>query len=1419
MTTKSGRSQQQNTIIRPEARKRDPLPRQEIEIRPPKRTANPPTKPSIANIATMLATPLVVGVFLSFSGSNIFVSLLVMFTGLIGVGAQYWGYRLALKKHEKEEAERANGYRDYLRDKEDEVGNAAKRQQQIMWHENPSSTEMLKRVESRSRSLWQRLPHDNDFLTLRIGSSNLPATTTVTAFRQTESDDPLLEEANRLREKYKLVPNLPLTTNLHTLGVIGVRAQGRDVSLQIVFNLITHLVTHHSPDVLQLYIISHRPDAAKVWQWARWLPHLNLIQGQTAVTPRLSFAPETDDALLSPLAERFRRRLDRQRRMTQMGPVEPHIVIIFDPYHQLPRHKVVQTLLTNKPTGQGDNPLRASAIFMDHLPPQINALIEVQGTTLEYRETWTADANQTIRTGEAEMTSDTRIEQLARAMSPLRTDMQDQALGGRLPSNVRLVELLGATRPDNIDLDQHYSDRYQPLKVMSFPIGLNADLKPQMIQLREDSRNGLGHHALLAGTTGYGKSVTLQTIVLSLVAHNPPTHLNIVLADFRAGGELARLKGLPHVVGYVDDLDSAYVERFRLALEGEVRRREQLLNKTEEEFGRHIPNIYEYNLAGPEACLPHLVIIIDEFAKALEINPEFRTTIDKHIAAQGRALGIHLVLSTQKADDFSAVRPNIEVRMSMYLNSAEESRAIFKRDEAHRKLSRAGQAFLQVGDNRIFEMFQVARTDVPYTPEGTSSINLQDDFAIRQLSANGRFHTIYQHRSTDTDVDDLPDSTLSEAEVLVKHIRQYCAEKYPAPRIICLPPLPSAAQLPLFTLLDEAQLFNRWRPEAGWQSDERQPSLRVKVPLGLLDRPVSQEQDPFYLDLGARDGNFVVIGPSGSGKRMTLRSLVLALAASHSPDDLLFYFLSRLPALSLFENLPHCQAFIRLAESERVNRLFAFLAQESDRRRDLLGTHHVDDMAALRKVRPDSPLPSLVVILDDFASFADDRYERQQLLGNLAHAARQVDLHFILSMTGFNSLHGTLQRQLQNRLALGGTNTTELFEKRGQLLVDTPGRGFVIAEQALTECQIAAPTRRSDLAPGSQGRRNEMRQIVKMMQSQWTWPGGQRPLPAITKLAPYISLADLWPRTAPQQSSFNPHTAPIGLNYDHKPVALDISDLDTYQLIVGPPGSGKTALLLTIALAAANYLGPKQLDLCIIALQNKSILRLLRDLPQVTMAHTPTTAAKLLFDLQPRLQERAAAHQTQMEHPTIKTAETLKLAPPHTLILIDDWQLFGRNSDLNRALDQCLDAGDHSRLFLADTSGKIGQMRQHEFSANYPRLAYQSGSGFTFSLEQADMILLQMGGKLPQADLKQLAPTMGQGRCIWLHQGQLTTLQVGHVGEEGADAATQRAAVRKLVREINQRYQEGTLTATPDAAVLNEITAVLNYQESKEEEE
>ncbi|WP_210508693.1 FtsK/SpoIIIE domain-containing protein [Naasia sp. SYSU D00057] len=174
-----------------------------------------------------------------------------------------------------------------------------------------------------------------------------------------------------------------------------------------------------------------------------------------------------------------------------------------------------------------------------------------------------------------------------------------------------------------------------------------------------------GTHAIVGGTTGSGKSELLVSWVLALAAAHPPERLAVLLVDFKGGTAFDPLAGLPHVAGLVTDLDPDSLARLATGLRAELLRRERVLRDHAARSVEAVP------------ALGRLVVVIDEFAALLAAEPALSDVVTD-LAARGRALGVHLVLGTQRPTGVmrEALLANCGLRIALRMLAAEDSRAL-----------------------------------------------------------------------------------------------------------------------------------------------------------------------------------------------------------------------------------------------------------------------------------------------------------------------------------------------------------------------------------------------------------------------------------------------------------------------------------------------------------------------------------------------------------------------------------------------------------------------------------------------------------------------------------------------------------------------------------------------------------------------
>ncbi|MBE9928255.1 hypothetical protein G8C93_20460, partial [Cellulosimicrobium cellulans] len=235
-----------------------------------------------------------------------------------------------------------------------------------------------------------------------------------------------------------------------------------------------------------------------------------------------------------------------------------------------------------------------------------------------------------------------------------------------LPSAVALGPQLGAPRaPDG--LATWVAARWQDARRrdghgLRTVLGVGPGGAPVAVDLVRD-----GPHVLVAGTTGAGKSELLQTLVAGLALGRSPDELSFALVDFKGGASFGACGRLPHVVGQVTDLDPGLAGRALAGLRAELHRRERILAAAE------VASID----ALPRGRLARLVVVVDEFRALADDLPDLVPGLLR-VAAQGRSLGVHLVLATQRpAGAVSAdVRANVTLRIALRVVDVADSRDV-----------------------------------------------------------------------------------------------------------------------------------------------------------------------------------------------------------------------------------------------------------------------------------------------------------------------------------------------------------------------------------------------------------------------------------------------------------------------------------------------------------------------------------------------------------------------------------------------------------------------------------------------------------------------------------------------------------------------------------------------------------------------
>ena len=264
------------------------------------------------------------------------------------------------------------------------------------------------------------------------------------------------------------------------------------------------------------------------------------------------------------------------------------------------------------------------------LPAECQAVVVVEGDRVRVQQAM----EETLPEIRPDFVPPDWCARLARSIAPIR-DVSSADDGVVLPDSARLLDVLRMEPPSATRIASRWRDGGRSTLAV---IGESYD-GPFAIDISKD-----GPHALIAGTTGSGKSELLQTIVASLAVANRPDEMTFVLIDYKGGSAFAECALLPHTVGMVTDLDPHQVERALVSLSAELTRRERILAAA----GAKDIEAYQLLVDGRRApSLPRLVIVVDEFAAMSRDLPDFVTGL-VNIAQRGRSLGLHLMLATQR---------------------------------------------------------------------------------------------------------------------------------------------------------------------------------------------------------------------------------------------------------------------------------------------------------------------------------------------------------------------------------------------------------------------------------------------------------------------------------------------------------------------------------------------------------------------------------------------------------------------------------------------------------------------------------------------------------------------------------------------------------------------------------------------------
>lgn len=941
----------------------------------------------------MLATS---GIMAAFGGIT-----MIIFSGISAVMAiitAFLSLRQNKKEHKLAEQKREEQYNKYIEDKRNEI--VQRREMELSNLEDIylSFCQEEEYFKEFSPHLFDRTVNDSDFLCVRLGAGEVEAKQVIDYKKQEklEIEDELQKMPQSICEEYKCIMDAPVFCDFKSLDAVGI-VGNVDSTYNIFKIIIIDLIARHHYSDLGFLFVAESTNKEKV-HWLRMLPY---VYNDEISVPNIVCDDESRNIIFEYLYKELTRR-------EQSEGENKHLIVFFLDEYGFSKHPISKFVNHAKK-------LNTTFVFFSEEVSRIASgcqfLIKVENCNGSLIDV--SDKNLS-RDFYYENISDEKAGEIVDFMSPVYTE--DISLESELTKNISMFEMMKILVVEDIDLKKRWKES-TVFKSMAAPIGVT---KNDFVYLDLHDK-AHGPHGLVAGTTGSGKSEVLQTYILSIATLFHPYEVSFVIIDFKGGGMVNQFKNLPHLLGAITNIDGKEIDRSLKSIKAELNKRQRLFAEAKV---NHIDKyIKKYKSGEVVHPIPHLILIVDEFAELKAEQPDFMKELIS-AARIGRSLGVHLILATQKpsgqVDD--QIWSNSRFKLCLKVQGVEDSNEVLKSPLAA-EIKEPGRAYLQVGNNEIFELFQSAYSGAP---EKISDTN-EKEFSILQITDSGRKKTVYAKRRKKSS-----ENNRSQLEAIVEHVRNYCnIEGISQLPNICLPPLPNVIELP-----------------------DVQIRKNHYVDIGLYDDPDNQLQDSTYIDI--ENKNTLIIGSPQYGKTNLLQSIIKSISTDSTPLQSVFYIMDfGSMILKNFEGLKHVGGVVTSSEDEKLKNLFKLLIGEINSRKEKLLSVGVSSFSAYLEAGY-TDLPQIYVIVDNFTALSELYLEDDDSLLVVMREGISFGVSTIVANNQTSGIGYKYLSNFANKIVLYCNDSNEYSNVFDHVTVrpdEKPGRCIIEIDKRMLECQ------------------------------------------------------------------------------------------------------------------------------------------------------------------------------------------------------------------------------------------------------------------------------------------------------------------------------------------------------------------------------
>ena len=428
------------------------------------------------------------------------------------------------------------------------------------------------------------------------------------------------------------------------------------------------------------------------------------------------------------------------------------------------------------------------------------------------------------------------------------------------------------------------------------------------------------------------------------------------------------------------------------------------------------------------------------------------------------------------------------------------------------EITQTGRAYLQVGNNEVYELFQSAWSGADYQPD-KDDMGIEDH-TIYLINELGQYEILNEDLSGLEDADEIKEVP-TELDAIVHNIQLLCEEQE-------IPPVPQPWLPPLKERITLEEL-EAVQPTVAWEQEKP-----LSVLLGMADIPQAQKQEAVSINL-AKDGHVLLYGSPGTGKTTFLQSAGMDLARKFSPKDLTMYLMDfGTNGLAPLSKLPQVADTMLLDQTEKISKFVRIMEKELNRRKKLLSDYGVGTLELYRQASGQKE-PAIVILLDSYEAIKEEAYEAElfKLLVRISREGLSIGVHLLMTAGRQTNLRAQLYSNFKHQLSLPQNEASEVRVIVGatplaMTMEDIKGRALIKREE-VDVIQLALPVSGANDTQVL----NNLRQVVASLQEAWT---GQRPS-AIPMVPEELTERDFYSR-ASVQTAYEHGLVPLGLDLE-----------------------------------------------------------------------------------------------------------------------------------------------------------------------------------------------------------------------------------------------------------------------------------------------